>query len=90
VGGDPGDEQRQVPSSRLDRRATSVFCGRDGTMMPSVVARSCFHSHSKSLYLRVTHPLTFVYPGRVLQYVTLYSTRLLIPSPARCGSDTSI
>ena len=70
--------------------ATSVFCGKDGTMMPSVVARSCFHSHSKSLYLRVTHPLTFVYPDRVLQYVTLYSTCLLIPSPARCGSDTSI
>jgi len=68
---------------------TSVFGGGAGTMIPSEEARSIFHSHSKSLYRRVTHPEARSYDGSVVQYVTLYSTCLLMPSPTLCGSETS-
>ena len=44
-----------------------VFTGGAGTIMPSMDARSIRHSHSKSEYRRVTHPLPLAYCGNVVQ-----------------------
>ena len=60
--------------------ATSVFCGRDGTMMrPWLPGAASAATRSRYTCASRTHRRCV--PDRVLQYVTLYSTCLLIPSP---------
>jgi hypothetical protein len=67
----------------------NVFEGTNGTIAPSTFALSCFPSHSKSEYLRVTHPDSLANDALFVQYEILYSICFDNPSPTRCGSLTS-